>query len=1445
MAQKKTKKRNNNRMKKSIRFTIGGLLVISAIIIALIPQNKIMADPYTPRVTVSDAESSIPIVKPTDTIYTTGDGMFQFAYIEKSSGGDKVAVIVGYDYERSLGGGELVIPDTFDAYVKYTHAQGTSGGYVAVGKSGNILYYPVYSYSQQQNGVDDNGEPIMEEVKTLLRYDPCLYSTYDSWYYEDDGVTVRAPKDYYYEDSSSPEGFSKTNLEIYQRIQNASVAYISSQHVTKNSNGDWVLDPTPNVGIFSKATNIQTLKTGSNLLGIGNYAFYECASLRGIDLDDGVNMLGNYAFANCVNLQYANLKSNSSIKALGDHVFYNCRSMKSFNMPVAVQKIGDSAFEGCTGMEEIILNPSDQQVLLSTIGDDVFRNCTKLKYLDFPESISSSFDVSWIEGCTSLDYIRVNNIAMRFVANDTFSFADLLNQLPAEFYFEADENADMHEISTQNNFAFKYLNKEIYEKVNVATGSQGSGKTVFRINNNNVLTYFYMDNTVEEVILPGTIGPYKIIKIGSDSFRGNHNLRKITVPSSILEIEANAFSGCHNLRDVIFQEPVNLQTIGTGAFNTQLVDPVFDTCTLESAPVLTFTGSAEKGSVPFEYAMNPANNINKGSQQLSYIKFYTGWPSNLTIQYNPKTDKNELVDYPAGLDQLGTKFTMANYPYITQDAENAASMAYSNYINGLPMSQDESDIIASALNVSIPSGVESVKEGLFSGVTSDGTVTGIPNTTLQTITLNGCQKIAPHMFEGCTGLIGAYIGDNTQVIGDYAFKDCTSLIDVEVSPNLNTFGKAPFIGCSVLQDVAFPGNNNFRCTDAIIYAIVNGEKTKLLEILPARGMTYGTGAIKSEEMAGLQEIAPEASKGCPGVLSIDFTDTTIPEIPESCFEDTESLYSIVLPDSCRSINANAFKNSNIRYLEIPTSVGYLDNSAFEDDDQMITFYCEPDCSAAVFADKFDNIIVSQKPVTYKVTFCDEDGTVLDVVTVNAGADATTLAEPTKEGYKFKAWLPAPIGVTEDLTTYATYSEFTVTYKVRFLDYDDSVISEQEVAEGESPFLPHNPERPGYEFVGWRPSFENITKDTDIYAQYEKIVEKPSEDSSLEKPDENNSSEKPDENNGSQKPGEDSSSEKPSGDDSSEKPGEDINKPNNDNTNNNNNNTGNDKPLYTLTVIDGSGGGSYVAGATVILLADNPPADMVFDKWVTESSGVTFTGSTIAATTITMPAGNATVKATYKKAPSSGSNNNNTPNNSGTNNNGSNAGNSSNTTVTVDKNGWTGSDITASVSGSTDNFVLKITDSAYAKSEIEEALMAEYGSLDDLKYFCMDISLYDSTGTKKVANTDDLRVNITMPIPNDLVKYAGNNKIAHVVNGKLVPLNPKFTTINGVPCMTFVANHFSPYTIYVDTTNLSAGAVFDNTPQTGDILAPKWFISIGMLALAVFLFVKKDKKMIKA
>ncbi len=1436
MTKQKKKRRLSARMKKTIRYTLGGLLIVSAIVVALIPQKGLEASGETPNVTVEPSESSIPVIDSTDKIYTTGDGMFQFAYVEKESGGDKVAVIVGYDYERSLDGGELTIPNTVDAYVKYTHAQGTSGGYVAVGKSGNILFYPVYEEQEQEVGKDEDGNPIVEIVKVLLRYDPCLYSTYSSWYYTEDG-NVREPKDYYYEDASSPDGYSPTTLEVYQRIQNAAVAYISSQHVVKNSKGEWELDPTPNVGIFSKATNIQTLKTGSNLLGIGNYAFYECASLRGIELSDGANTIGNYAFAKCVNLKYADFPTNSSIKALGDHAFYQCRSLESFVMPVAVTKVGDSAFEGCAGMKEIDFNAAGQQVLLSEVGPNILKNCTSLERLVFPEYFNQEFDISWIEGDTSLQYIKIPNTQMKLVDNNGFSFADLMAQLPEEFYFEGPEDSEIHDISTTNSFAFKYLDEEIYEKV-VPDNSTGTLlQTVYQVNNQNELIYFYMDEGVAEVDIPGVIGPYKITVIGSTSFQANHNLVKITIPSSITDIQDNAFRGCHNLEDVIFETPISLTNIGPGAFDTQVVDPILDPCELEKKPKLTFTADAEVGCLPFDYAMNPGNNINTGSQPLTYITFYTGWPSNLTVQYNPNTDQNELVDYPRLNDLLS--YTEDDYPYITPSYAQAAASASSAYANGGSLSQDQKDILNAALNPVLPSGVEAIKEGIFSNLNSGGGVVdpaGSANQDIQSITMTGVKTIKPYTFAGCSGLVGAYINDGATKLGDYAFKDCNRLKDVDILSDLQEYGKKPFMSCENLSHVEFGTNPNYICDNAVVYSLVDGKKSSLLEVLKARGLNFGTGTLTAAELEGISSIVPEAAKDCDGILSVDFSKSTITEIPESCFEGTDEIYSVVLPESIRKIAKHAFKDSNIRYLEIPTALSVIDNAAFEGDKHTITFYCEADSPAADYASSFSNIVVSDKPVTFKVYFYDDDGTtLLDTVEVLAGSNATTHVEPTKPGYVFKAWMPLPENITENTKTYATYvPEEAITYTVKFVDHDDKVLNEQVVPEGGDAMTPPSPSRENYTFTGWRPAYTNVNDDLTIYAQYEKIdssqlgdKEDPSENPS-EKPSEN-PSEKPSEN-PSENP-----SDKPS-ENPSDKPSDSAN-----------NNVSKDPTLYTLTVVSGDGSGSYIAGATAILLADNPPSGKVFDKWVTDAQGLNIASLSTAATTMQMPAANVTVTATYKDAPSSGGSNNSGSNNGGSNNSGGSTTvvTKPNTTVTIDKDGIPNEgSASATVSGSTDNFILKITESAYAKEQVKEALEEEYGTLDDIRYFPMDISLYDSTGSKKVENTDSLRVTVTLPIPEDLVKYAGNNKVGYVVNGKLVKISPKFTTINGVPCVTFVAPHFSPYVVYADTSDLSAGTVLDSTPQTGDGIAPKWFLSMGLAAVAVFLFVKKDKRTVK-
>ena len=66
--------------------------------------------------------------------------------------------------------------------------------------------------------------------------------------------------------------------------------------------------------------------------------------------------------------------------------------------------------------------------------------------------------------------------------------------------------------------------------------------------------------------------------------------------------------------------------------------------------------------------------------------------------------------------------------------------------------------------------------------------------------------------------------------------------------------------------------------------------------------------------------------------------------------------------------------------------------------------------------------------------------------------------------------------------------------------------------------------------------------------------------------------------------------------------------------------------YTLTVDSGSGDGPYTAGTEVPIVAEAAPSGQVFDAWIGDTATVADTGA--ASTTITMPAANATVTATY-------------------------------------------------------------------------------------------------------------------------------------------------------------------------------------------------------------------------
>lgn len=118
--------------------------------------------------------------------------------------------------------------------------------------------------------------------------------------------------------------------------------------------------------------------------------------------------------------------------------------------------------------------------------------------------------------------------------------------------------------------------------------------------------------------------------------------------------------------------------------------------------------------------------------------------------------------------------------------------------------------------------------------------------------------------------------------------------------------------------------------------------------------------------------------------------------------------------------------------------------------------------------------------TYAVTFRDYDGTVLSQTEVAYGDSATAPGDPEREGYRFDGWDQSYSNITRELTVKAKYvQQFTV----EFLDYDRSVIDIQLVDYQGSATAPQSPTRTNYRFTGWNTGFTNIVSNLTVQAEY--------------------------------------------------------------------------------------------------------------------------------------------------------------------------------------------------------------------------------------------------------------------------------------------------------------------------------------------------------------------------
>lgn len=173
-------------------------------------------------------------------------------------------------------------------------------------------------------------------------------------------------------------------------------------------------------------------------------------------------------------------------------------------------------------------------------------------------------------------------------------------------------------------------------------------------------------------------------------------------------------------------------------------------------------------------------------------------------------------------------------------------------------------------------------------------------------------------------------------------------------------------------------------------------------------------------------------------------------------------------------------------------------------------------------------------------------------------------------------------------------------------------------------------------------------------------------------------------------------------------------------------------------------------------------------------------------------------------------------------------------------------------GDDGSYLLKITDSETAGEKITAAYGELYGGRKPANLTAYEITLYDASGTVPITRLGKQYATVQFRLP---AGTSADN--LHVVtldqDGQMEAVEHRVLQLEDGDYLQFVTSHFSPFGVY-NYSGLSGQAYVsngsavitslsgnkDDTPDTGDPIHPKWFLTAGLLAAAVALFFYKGK-----
>lgn len=241
----------------------------------------------------------------------------------------------------NFDGAAIVIPDTIDG-IPVTKIVDRELGFSKFNKIAKITIGKNITYigTSRATSIDENkkyGEDIFLGATKLMAIDVHsenkVYSSVDGVLYnKDKSILIKYPNG----------RTKKENQAIHTYIMNDDVVKIYTNAFRNNK-------------------SLESITLSSNLIEIGDGAFYGCDMLSTVKFNDKLTKIGKNAFNRCKNISNINLPN--SLLFIGFSAFNNCTILDTVVMSDNIEIIEANVFTACPELSSIFISKEKVEVL--------------------------------------------------------------------------------------------------------------------------------------------------------------------------------------------------------------------------------------------------------------------------------------------------------------------------------------------------------------------------------------------------------------------------------------------------------------------------------------------------------------------------------------------------------------------------------------------------------------------------------------------------------------------------------------------------------------------------------------------------------------------------------------------------------------------------------------------------------------------------------------------------------------------------------------------------------------------------------------------------------------------------------------------------------------------------------------------------------------------------